>query len=502
MIRQFLTISLLFILPLFSFSQIVTYSEPVKADVKNIDLQIIGKVNANLLILKNEPANYAISIYDNQMKIKEVISLDFLPEKTFNVNFIAYPNFIYLIYQYQKKKTVYCAAVKLDADAKIINQPVEIDSTDIGNRDNKIYTTINSEDKQKILIVKTQKQNAAITITTLLLDNSLHLIKNTRQNFSFNDAKYVFDNFLVDNDGDELFTISTKSSRREYFSQLSVITKPSLADTFTTNNIDLKGKYTADINVKIDNINKHYILNAFFYTEKRGNVQGIYANTWDKETGSPLSSIFINFGDSVRAAIKKSGRAKEALNDFIIKNVTAKKDGGYILMAEDCSIQQSNGNGFNHYNRWDYLYNSMYVSPFGYNPYYYNPFNPYGLNNAQVTTYYYNNIFVVSIDKNGSPDWTNIVYKIQASDNDDNTLSFATFTTGGEVHLLFNELVKRKLVLSDNSVAGNGNINKNSSIQPNKDYEFLPRFGKQVGAKQFIMPCAYRGAICFAKIEY
>jgi hypothetical protein len=502
MIRKILTVFLLFIFPAISFSQIVTYSEALKDDIKNTNFEIVGKVSGNILVFRNNRSDYAIAVYDNQMKLKELVPLDFLPEKTFNVNFIAYPDFIYLIYQYQIKKAVYCAAVKLDAEAKVINQPIGLDTTEIGSHSNKIYTTVNSEDKQKILLVKALKQNTSLTIATILLDNNLQIIKKTRQDLAFNDSKSIYDNFLVDNDGDLAFNISAKASGKEYFDQLELITKPALADTFTINNIDLKGRYTNDIFIKADNLNKHYIINTLFYIEKKGDAQGLYANIWDKQSNNSFSNVYITFGDSVKMALKNTSRVKEVLNDFIIKNVVVKKDGGYILMAEDCSVDQSNGNGVNHYNRWDYFYNSMYMSPFGYNPNYYNPYNPYGFNNIQTTTYNYKNVFVVSIDKYGKPEWNNAIYKDQSSDNDDNALSFGTFTTGGEIHLLFNELVKRTLVLSDNSITADGNTNKNAQINPDKGYNFLPRFGKQVGAKQFVTLCSYRGSVCFAKIEY
>jgi hypothetical protein len=487
MIRQFFTISILFFLPILSFSQVITYSDPVKDDGNTTGFDIVGKVSGDLLIFKNVASNFVLSVYDDQMKIKETVPLDFLPEKTFNVNFIAYPDFIYLIYQYQKKKTVYCAAVKLDADAKVLTQPFDIDSTDIGNRGNRIYKTIYSEDKQKIMLVKTQRRNENVMITTLLLNDELQLIKKTQQDLSYNEDKNMYDNFSVDNDGGFLFTISGRASGREYYNQLTIVTKPSLADSFAIHNIDLKGKYTDDMHVKIDNINKHYILNSFFYDEKRGNTQGIYAGIWDKQTNSLLSNLFVAIGDSIRIVLRKSGNKKEALNNFAIRNLIVKKDGGYLLMAEDYYIQQSSGNG---------------MSPWGFG---YSPFNPAGYNNIQTTTYHYNNVFVISIDKSGNPEWNNIISKNQSAYNSENALSYTIFNTGGEIHLLFNELEKRgPAKLSDKSITANGDINTNAAINPlnNMDYEFLPRFGKQVGSKQIIIPCTYHNSICFAKIDY
>jgi hypothetical protein len=107
MIRKILTIFLLFIFPAISFSQIVTYSQALKDDIKNTNFEIVGKVGGNILAFKNNKPDYAIAVYDNQMKLKKLEPLDFLPEKIVNVNFIAYSDFIYLIYQYQIKNITY-----------------------------------------------------------------------------------------------------------------------------------------------------------------------------------------------------------------------------------------------------------------------------------------------------------------------------------------------------------------------------------------------------------
>jgi hypothetical protein len=104
MIHRFLILCSLFCLPIFSFSQIITYSDPIREDTKDINFEIIGKVNGNLLIFKNIRSGYEVTVYDNNMKVKETSELDFLPSRAFNVNCLPYQNFVYVIYQYQKKE--------------------------------------------------------------------------------------------------------------------------------------------------------------------------------------------------------------------------------------------------------------------------------------------------------------------------------------------------------------------------------------------------------------
>src|ERR1700759_2202272 len=95
-------LSLLLVLPAFSFAQKIIFSEPVKDNSRDMNFEIIGKMKGNVLVFKNLKSEYAIDIYDNEMQLKTNMKLSFLPDNTFNVNFIAYTDSLYLIYQYQK----------------------------------------------------------------------------------------------------------------------------------------------------------------------------------------------------------------------------------------------------------------------------------------------------------------------------------------------------------------------------------------------------------------
>ena len=80
---------------------------------------------------KNLRNSNAISVYDNSMKLIDRVDLRFMPDKTLNVDFVAYPDFAWLIYQYQKRNTLHCMAVKINGEGKLLTDPVELDTTSI-----------------------------------------------------------------------------------------------------------------------------------------------------------------------------------------------------------------------------------------------------------------------------------------------------------------------------------------------------------------------------------
>lgn len=493
---------LVLILPLVGVCQQISYTEPEREDGRTLDFEIIGKVGGNFLVYKNIRNHNAVSVYDNNMDLKERVELDFMPDKTLNADFISFPDFAYIIYQYQKRNHLHCMAAKIDGSGKKIGEPLELDTTQISTfADNKIYNLAYSEDKQNIMIFKIQKKNEKINFKTLLFNSQLQLQFTSRMQMPYDDRKDVFSDFYVDNDGTFIFAKSVKGGSRELVSKLILFTKTSLSDKFNENELPLNKSYLDEVTVKVDNVNKRYLLNSFYYNQKRGNIDGLYSAIWDKQANKLLVQNMAEFSDTMKREAKAEGGIKFAYNDFFIRNVTLKKDGGFILSAEDFNTQSRS----NPWNRMDYLYSYPYLSSYdyylysrSYYGYYFRPGNA-----SSSTRFYYNNIVIMNVDKAGKLGWTNVIHKDQYDDGDDNFLSYQIINAGGELHFLFNELERRNQLIADQSIAPDGKLTRNPTLKSlDKGYQFMPRFAKQVSSKQIIVPCLYRNYICFAKIEY
>lgn len=504
----------------FSQAPMITYAEPERNDSRRTDFEIIGKLNGNYLIYKKNQNDHAVSVYDENMKLKNLVKLDFIPDRWINIDFINYPDFAYMIYQYQRRNIVYCMGVKLDAEGKKIGEPFEMDTTQLGfSANNKIYTTINSDDKQRIMILKIDSRNKKnFYFTTLLYDNNLQLLHKDRMNLPMEERSEYFTDFMLSNEGELCFAKFIRaSSNSEYISKVFMVTKLPNADSFAVSPVDIGPRMLDELKLKVDNTNKRLLLNALFYKERRGSIDGLYTLFWNKAANAKISDTVVIFNDDLRNVAKSSdGSKKTAFDDYYIKNITIRRDGGFLLISESL-YSSSRGNNFN---RWDYWRWSNPWSPmdYYYSPYYYNPFYmpwgwggrygygyPYGYNGFNNSTRYYaNNIMILSLDKNGLLEWSNVIEKSQYDDQTDNMLSFQTMNTGSEIHFVFNQYEKRATLLTDQSIDSDGKITRNPTLKNlDKNYEFMPRFAKQVSASQMIVPCLYRGGyLGFAKVEW
>jgi|SRR5882724_10303973 len=487
-------------------AQKIVYSEPERDDNRRLNFEICGKIGGNFLIYKNIRNKDWIVILDNDMKQIGKVEQDYVPDndRMVNVDFFAYSDFCYMVYQYQKRNTVYCMASKIGADGNKIGDVIQLDTTHIGfAASNKIYSVLSSEDKTKIALFKINSRDKSLySMTTLLMNDKLELLKRSRMTIPMEERYDYLNDFHVDNEGDLVFAKFYRNSN-DNISKASFFVKYAQSDTLVQTQLNIEKTYLDEIHIKVDNYNKRYLLTSFYYKQRRGNIDGFYFYIWDKVSGKPVIEETSLFSEELRKEAKGDANIKMAFNDYFIRNIIPRKDGGFILGSESYYTTSR----FNSWNRWDYLYGSTFLPSLS-NYYYYSPYyNNYWWdsrsNSNQAVRYHADNIAVLSFNKDGKLEWSNIVTKEQFDDQSDELISYQLMNTGGQLHLLFNKDEKRALLLNDYTITPDGQITHNPTLKNlDKGYEFMPMYAKQVSARQMIVPCAYRNNICFAKIDY
>jgi hypothetical protein len=488
-------------------AQRIVYSDPEREDNRRTNFEIVGKVGGNILIFKNNRTDNDMCVYDINMKLKERVDLDYMDDRWINVDFVPYNDFTWMIYQFQRKSIVYCMGVKLNGEGKRMTDPIELDTTRIGwAANNKIYSTVVSDDKEKIMVFKINSKNPRnFLFTTLLFDQDMKLLSKSQLTLPMEERNDYFTDFLLDNEGQLVFGKFIRKNGSDYISNMSIITKAPDATEFSVRDLNTAERYLDEIKIKVDNTNKRYLFTALYYKQRRGNIEGLFMAIYDKGVDSVVKRVLASFNDDLRRQAKgPDANLKLAFNDYFIKHVIMKKDGGFILVGES-QYTTTRGNAFN---RWDYLgWNNPWSSPLNY--YYYSPYyspwnspwNRWGT--GQATRYHAENILVLAFDKEGGIEWSNVVPKSQYDDETDAMISHYLLNTGGELHFLFNQYERRTLLLSDQSIGPDGKITRHPTLKNlDRGFEFMPRFGKQIGARSIVMPCQYRNYLTFAKIDF
>ncbi len=487
-------------------AQRIIYSEPDKDDTKNVEFEIIGKIGNNYQVYKSVRNKSFVVLYDQEMKQIGKVEQDYIPDdKLINVDVYPYNDFSYLFYQYQRRNVVYFMAAKIDVAGKIIGAPVELDTTHLGfASNNKIYNSVTSEDKSKILIFKINSRNRnKYLISTLLFNENLEKLKKSQLLLPMDERNDYIEEFKVDNAGNMVF-VKFNRNNNDNISAVSLVLKRAQEDSFTFQNLNLYKLYLDQLFIKIDNFNNRYFLTSFTYKQRRGNIDGLYFYVWDNAESKVNMEKSLTFGEELRNEARGSSGNRTAFDNYFIRNIIIKKNGGFLMGAESY-YTTSRGNNFN---RWDYLYGMPSMLPFDYN--YYSPFS-YGNNNMfwrsrnnnQSLRYHADNIVILSFDNKGDLEWNNVIKKEQFNDESDDMVSFQLVNTGAALHFVFNSMEKRAILLTDFVLDPNGNISRNPSLKNiDKGYSFMPKYGKQISSQIVLIPCMYRNYICFAKVEF
>ena len=501
----FLT-TLLLLLQYFGEAQKIKYTEGEKEDTKKMNFETVGKFNSNIIIYKNVYNDNYMCVYDGDMKLKEKLKLVNMPINIINVDFISYPTFFYMIYQHQKKNVVYCDAIKFNTDGKKMEDAVTLDTTTLPvyQNDNKIYQILVSDNKQQIGIVKANKKNERNHLFGAILYSSTLQQQYKRRFVIPMDGRNNFlDEFLIDNDGDIYMAKCYSVNDNEYVTKLNMLHIPVAKDTIINYVVYSKEKTLDEIIMKMDNSTKRVIILSFFSNKRKGNVDGLFVNFFDKSTPTTTTPSFINFDDSIRTEVSTIGSLKTALNDFFIRQIYPRKDGGFIFAAESY-YTTTRGNGGIPWSRYDYFSNNNYLTNYDYynmggRDNYWNSYDRINTN----TTYYADNVLVLSIDKRGELEWSNAIQKSQKDDYGEDLISYQILLTGGSLHFLFNEKDRNEFLMYDNSVTPQGKVTRHPTLKNlDRRYGIMPRHGKQISAREMVFPCTYKNYICFAKIEY
>lgn len=487
-------------------AQRIFYSSVGNDDLRNTGFEIIGKINSHYLTYTTNHGVYYIQSFNADMKTDQRMKLNFLPDRIISTDVIAYPHHFYFMYQFQRKSIVYYMAAMFDENARMIGEPIQLDTTSISTfTNNKIYTIVQSENREKILLFKINKKKDISQVTFSLFDKMLQPLQKKTVNIETSERNAFLTEFNLDNEGNIVFLKAIGTAQGGNITNLVLFQKRLESDTLTSNAIDVSKIYLDDARLKVDNVNHQYLVTSFYAKSRRGNIEGLYCFLWNRDQQKETKSVQAEFSDEFKQNAKLEGNVKTAFNDFFLQNIVMRQDGGFIVTSES---EYTSSRGISS-NRWDYAYGSPYWSPYSNyywtSPYYgyYYPWDRWGNSTNPINRYYADNIALVSFDSVLNIEWMNVIHKSQFDDNSDNFISFGTFVENNSFHFLYNELFRRDWLLSDQSISINGQVKKEPTFHNlGEGYDFLARYAKQVSANEIIIPCQFKSYLCFARIEF
>jgi hypothetical protein len=505
-----------------ALGQHVVYADINPNDVLQMNFEILGKAANNYLVYKERNDKHRISVYDANMHLLEEVPVTILPNRKslLDVAFFAGPRQYYLLFQHQEGDVVYLKAATIHPNGRILDEPIILDTTMIAYKtDNKIYSTVASNDNSKLMVFKINKRDRKLyKVSTKLFDENLQPISEGQFSLPMEYKGDYISGHSIANDGSYAFVKYNRHNDGNIV-DASLIVKPAGADTYKEYPLNIGNLFLDDIKLMVDDMNGRYLLASFFSTHKRGDIEGLYVAALDQKDGSVAFEKTTLFSDDLKKRAKGRSNTKNAFNDFFINNIIVHKDGSFTIGSE----RLYNTNNWDRWgfwgapywgpgpwgfwgptwgwgwSRWSFWWPYSFYSPFFYRSYWWGYWGPaWGGRNVEFNA---GNVALVSFDKNGDKTWDEVIVKSQSESNTDATISYQIVPSGDNMHFLINNSGKLS-VLENIIISNDGSLTKDGGIQAKeKRMNFMPRYAKQIESNEVIIPYALKNNIGFAKLS-
>ena len=472
-----------------SHAQDIFYSKERKFSFQNGDFDVIGWSGDRLYTYRASKEGFFLDAYNDSMRLMATIALDFFPQKIYETKFINYDDQLTVLFQAVQSNYVVQYAVRLDSRARMVQKPVALDSVKTGwfGPSKSYYSSVVSNDKSHIMIygLGTNKSDKSTGLTTILLDKQLNIVSKSTPAFDRN-IDFVLGQAILGNDGTLYMSGYSESGSKGYGGEARIIKLPSGSNTFQTALLPLNNIFISGMYIKLDDNKNEIYAGAFYSDKKSGNIDGVVYALYNPAVDSVTIFKAIPFDDQLRNATDDRNK-KKAFNEFEVKNIIVKNDGGFILVSESFYVatRTSYGSG----------YGGFYSS-------YYNPTYP-GMNTS-VREYIYGDVMVIDYDGNGERRWHNFIRKEQFSQEDGGLFSsYGMLNSGASLVFLYNDFTYSKSTLNLAAIDVNGKLQlKKLNAGSGNDGDWLPRSGKQTDATELVVPVLRKNNLSFVKLSF
>jgi hypothetical protein len=466
-------------------AQGITYSSFEKFDLRSGDYSVVGKVGGRIFTYRASSDGYFLDAWNDSMERAATVILDFFPEKIYDTRFIAYPDKIIVLFQANERGRITQHAALLDATGRLQGQILQLAEvkTGIFGASGNYFSSAVSEDKKYISVYAASGKGANLTISHTLLDDELKIVQRS-------DASYAGENALetgpalLDNRGNLYLPVTTNTGSRDYADGIWLLMLPRGSGRLVHTELPLAGNYGSGLYFRMDNVARRVYAGGFYSPKKSGNYDGILFAYFNTDSGNAATVRRIPLEDRLREASGERSK-RRAFNDYQTRQLIIRNDGGFVLVAEDYYMSVRTGVG---------------VGPYGYYNSYYSPF----MGSQNIREYHYGDILALSYNAEGVREWSSFIRKDQYSQEDGGVFSsYAFINTGGSLGFLYNNYDSRRSRITLAVVDAEGRIDTHAlDAGAAQDPDWIPRAGRQVSARELVVPCMRRRQICFAKVVF
>lgn len=346
------------------------------------------------------------------------------------------------------------------------------------NLNNDVLITVSKNRSKVAFLQRVVMDKKKTKFTCKIYDHQLQDLGSTsfEVNHSLTDSRVK--EFKVDNDGNLYVLLqhrNTKIAREKInYYDFELWNYDIENRRIDQNRMEFDSLFINGVTIEIDERNNQHSLIGYYSKSSYNVIEGCFTQKFKRNTDTLIYHQFNLFDDKlmIKLAFNKVKSEQEDINDFLIKKVILKSDGGALLIGES-------------------FYTTMvsYTAP--------NLYNSYSMNN--VTNYHYNDILISSIDKHGGVVWNKIIRKKQVvEDYDRSFASFKPLIFKNRIVLLFNEGISKRSKVKQFVVSKEGEMMESEISNELFDIHSI----QQISSTELLLISKNNGNFRINKLKY
>jgi len=452
-------------------SQTVTISEEIQLR-NDISYEIIGEFKDRTLLFRNKSTTFEIEAFNEQLKKIWNRPIDLEKRQTQIIAIHSTPSDFTIFFHYKNKFGTSIRADRFDPTDTLIDTStlkiypnlffsLDLQFTKSNNKNIYLFYTIERQSEFRFLAFDAQ-------LNEVLWEQSI-----TPPDFSANRDYFLP---LIDDSGQLYLILGRDNFRsRKDFHLYEVLQYSGKTNELAKTNISMLGLLTYDVFFKLDESNKKIHGAGFFSELNTGKAQGYFYLNIPTESPENFTSHFAAFTPEFQANLMG---ANDGIFDVILSDLVIRQDGGAIIIGErkkeiERRISSPGRFGVSSLNRF-------------------------------IIDYYFDDLFLFSINPDGSPHWEGIFPKKQYSQDDGGIYSsYFLYKSPSKLRFLFNDDIKFENTVSEYVINGYGDFDRNSILSTEKlNLRLRFKDAVQISGSRILVPSERRNELKLVRMNY
>lgn len=494
LIFSFLLFSIFYLSGIEARAQTIIYSNPEHDFNGYENVKVIGQDAGGIFLLQSNLSlshdrerigfrsrKYQLSYFTKELKAvwaKKIIP----PEKSMGIEHI----------EFVKNKVLTVFANMGSGDLNFTLNWINSNEPNNEKEERKIIFDIEKSSgytKSNFILSKDQKQFGFVfTETTnkneqlfhyIILDLNFNVIKQSKTKIADKENRLVLLDFALSNKGD-IMILADKYTRKNRMEEnrsksYQLLTLPLGANTPTNKNITVDDKIIVQPSIRFDPIQNKGVLLCLYYDPNLITESGIFYTQINLEDNTLLNAKKISLNNNLHIKLISNEYDNDirGLSDYTIYEIILRNDGGAVILAEAAYETE--------YSYYDYFTQSY----------------------SRRTEYYFANVFLASINADGTLDWYDVIKKSQYSRDDGGVYSsFLPIITSQEILLLLNTDMNKNNEVVAYGINNAGEEYQKLILESKEHILLLPTAGKQITASSIVIPVLIKKKLALAKFDF